>query len=135
MPIISLNPAHPDAAQIEALISAHNQQSSVPDVQHYAFAAYDASGAFEGGVKGRYRPGAWAELNQLAVTARHKGVGTRLCQQVEAYLKAQNCTAICLSTLGNQAEGFYQKLGFTEYARLPGFAGQFDRIFMKKNIA
>ena len=135
MPIRVLEPTHPDAVKLDGLINQFNEQADIQPASKYAFGAYSETGEYQGGVQGRFRPGAWAELNMLAVIKRHNGVGSALYQYTEAFLKTQGCIGICLSTLGNQAENFYRKHGFHEYARLPKFAGAFDRIFMKKEIA
>ena len=134
MKILQRETTHPDISGLEAFLIEYNQQSNVADSTKYAFAAYDEQGTCLGALQGRYRSFSWAELNLLGVSQKGSGVGTQLYQAAEAFLKSKNCKAVCLSTLGNQAEGFYKKLGFTEYARLPSFTGEYDRIFMKKEF-
>jgi N-acetylglutamate synthase-like GNAT family acetyltransferase len=132
--IVPREVTHPDISGLDAFLNEYNRQSNVADSTKYAFAAYDEQGTCLGALQGRYRTSAWAELNMLGVSQKGRGVGQKLVQQAEEFLKSKGCTAVCLSTLGNQAEGFYKKQGFVEYARLPKFAGEFDRIFMKKEL-
>jgi hypothetical protein len=41
---------------------------------------------------------------------------------------------VFLDTLSFQALGFYQKLGYSEFGRLSGFSGKYDRIYLHKRL-
>ena len=74
-------------------------------------------------------------IKQLAIAPpyRGQGVGTALVQQVVALAEQAKCHFITVETMGFQAVGFYEKMGFvTEFVRdyAPGKA----LYYMKKTL-
>jgi len=83
----------------------------------------------------------WPELKLLyldfvhiAEPLRRLGYGRKLMQEVEEEARRLGCIAILLDTYSFQAEGFYTKLGFTRIGFLEKQFGNYDRIYMRKNL-
>ncbi len=65
---------------------------------------------------------------------RGHGLGTKLLLEVEAEAQKKGCTAILLDTFSFQAEGFYLKLGYQRIGVIEKQIGNFDRIYMRKDL-
>jgi ribosomal protein S18 acetylase RimI-like enzyme len=65
---------------------------------------------------------------------RANGVGRQLMHDAEREAKALGCDHTHLTTLGFQARGFYEKLGYEVFAALEDYPRGHTRFLMKKNI-
>ena len=92
---------------------------------------------------GRELAGLWAErywgwmyVDQLWVDGRHRGrgFGRRLMATVEAEARARDCHGLWLDTWSWQAQGFYEKLGFTVFGTLEDFPPPHRRLFLRKRL-
>lgn len=89
---------------------AHGAQR---DVQKLCVFASDERGDVVGGAVGRTW-GECAELQQIAVSAAHRGqgIGRHLLQRFEDAAAARGVRLVYLDTFSFQAPGFYQKCGY-----------------------
>ena len=63
------------------------------------------------------------------------GMGTELMRMAEAEATSRGCHGAWLDTFEFQARGFYERLGYECFARLPEYPAGFSRYFMKKSLA
>ena len=74
-------------------------------------------------------------IDTLIITEGHrnKKIGTKLINEVEMYFRNKGYLQINLSTMGFQAKGFYEKMGYTlEYTRVHKSNPKLTRYFMIK---
>ncbi len=78
----------------------------------------------------------WIYVDELWVHdgQRGQGLGRELMQQAEEYALSNGLVGIWLWTQSWQAEGFYKKLGFEEFARFDDFPTGHSRIGFRKRI-
>ncbi len=79
----------------------------------------------------------WIHVDELWVSAelRGSGVGRELMHRVEALARDRELQGIWLWTQSWQAEGFYQRLGYEEFARLENFPKGHARIGFRKRLS
>lgn len=98
--------------------------------------ALDADGTFLGGLSGYSQLG-WFFIKSLALMpdGRGKGVGRALMRRAEAIAVERGLSGIWLDTYDFQAPGFYEKMGYAEFGRLPAAEGHPRRIWYAKKLA
>jgi ribosomal protein S18 acetylase RimI-like enzyme len=92
---------------------------------------------------GRTIGGLWArtvygwlivELLFVPEALRGKGAGHDLMALAEREAISRGCHSAWLDTFEFQARGFYERLGYTAFAKLPDNPSGFSRCFMKKPL-
>jgi GNAT superfamily N-acetyltransferase len=68
---------------------------------------------------------------RLGVFARDDA---KLMEAAEAEARERGCEHVFLDTLSFQALGFHLKLGYTEFNRLSGFSGKYDRHYLHNRL-
>jgi GNAT superfamily N-acetyltransferase len=63
---------------------------------------------------------------------RGQGIGTRIMRSVENEAARRGCRGVWLDTASYQAPAFYQKLGFTPFARIDDYITGHDRFWFRK---
>lgn len=78
----------------------------------------------------------WLYIDELWVddSCRGTGMGKQLMVQAETHAKTLELSGLWLWTQSWQAPGFYQRLGFEEFARLDDFPKGHSRIGLRKNL-
>lgn len=78
----------------------------------------------------------WFHIDQLWVepALRGQGHGRRLLQAAEQEAIARGCQVAEVDTFSFQAQGFYEKAGYTVFGRLEGIAEGVDRIYLQKRL-
>jgi ribosomal protein S18 acetylase RimI-like enzyme len=78
----------------------------------------------------------YLEVSAVWVDEQHRqsGHASRLMFAAEAEAMRRGCRHARLDTFSFQALGFYQRLGYSEFGRLSGYAGRFDRHFLHKAL-
>ena len=79
----------------------------------------------------------WIYVKDLWVSTelRGDGVGSELLKRAEEFGKSQNLQGVWLWTQTWQAEGFYRKLGYSEFTRFENFPKGHSRIGFRKVLA
>ena len=79
----------------------------------------------------------WMYINELWVCpdSRGEGLGRRLMQSAEDLAGAQNLAGIWLWTQSWQAEGFYTRLGYSEFTRFDDFPRGHTRTGFRKKLS
>jgi GNAT superfamily N-acetyltransferase len=134
-------PDEPSDAQrqaVLALLTAFNDSHGFPsDNRPVAVLLEDAEGEIKGGLWGRTGYG-WLFVEFLAVPDRLRGtgLGAALMREAERVAVERGCGGAWLTTFSFQAQGFYEKLGYSVFGRLEEspMAGN-DRIFLRKRFA
>jgi ribosomal protein S18 acetylase RimI-like enzyme len=128
-------PCKDDEAFVIAQARAYNSAFTENDHQSLCVFARDDVGNIIGGLTGRTY---WQYLDIafLWVDGKYRGEGyaTKLMKAAEAEARERGCERVFLDTLSFQALGFYLKLGYTEFGRLPGFSGKYDRHYLHKRL-
>jgi len=75
------------------------------------------------------------ELLFVPEELRGAGLGRRLMQQAEAEAIRRGCRHVWLDTYSFQAPGFYERLGYAEFGRIPDCIPGHDRVFLRKALA
>lgn len=95
----------------------------------------ERDGVLLGGLMGRTGRG-WLSVDLLALPlAEHgSGLGSRLLAMAEEEAVRRGCRNALLYTVQFQAPGFYQKLGYQEFGRLPHDDPRLTRIWFRKRL-
>jgi len=122
--------------QIAAPLIKYNESKGGPD--HYRpliVALKNAHGSVEGGVWA-YTNFGWLFVQLLVVpeTLRGSGFGRRLMAAAEEEGLRRGCRNAWLDTHEFQAPGFYEKLGYSVFGRLPDYPPGFARVFLTKRL-
>jgi len=120
--------------RLDGLLDDHAEVNGTPfDPQTVGFAAHNGDGAVVGGLYGWGQLG-WffVKLLALAPEARKTGAGGRMLAEAEAHARAEGLAGVYLDTYEFQAPGFYEKMGYTEFGRLPAAGGHPQRIWYAK---
>ena len=128
-------PGKQDEAFVIAQTRAYNSAFTEDDHKRLCVFARDEAGNIIGGLTGRtyWR---YLDIAFLWVDEKYRGEGyaTELMKAAEAEARERGCERVFLDTLSFQALGFYLKLGYTEFGRLPGFSGKYDRHYLHKRL-
>lgn len=131
--------ASPDEAVREAILVplvAHNDASVGPtERRQVAIVVRDNAGAVVGGLWGMiaYR---WLFIQYLGLPPemRGRGMGRDLMQAAEREALADGCVGIWLDTFSFQAQGFYERLGYSVFGRIDDYPPGAHRMFLSKRI-
>lgn len=63
-----------------------------------------------------------------------KGYGRRLMETGEKMGRVRGCAIAAVDTFSFQALGFYEKLGYSVFGRLPGFTRGMERFYLRKAL-
>lgn len=131
--------ADPDPSlfdQILAVLSAHNEAAAGPGGWGpFAVTVRDAADHVVGGLYGRVGYGfLFVQLLALG-SAKGEGRGRKVMEIAEAEARRRGLLGMWLDTWTFQAPGFYKKLGFEEFGRIPEYPPGHDRIFFVKRFA
>jgi ribosomal protein S18 acetylase RimI-like enzyme len=128
-------PCQEDEAFVIAQTRKYNSAFADNDHKSLCVFARDGMGHIIGGLTGRTY---WHYLDIAFLWVdekfRGKGYATQLMKAAEAEARQRGCERVLLDTLSFQALGFYQKLGYTEFGRLPGFSGRYARHYLHKRL-
>jgi len=128
-------PSKEDEAFVIAQTRKYNSAFAENDRKGLCVFARDAAGNIIGGLTGRTY---WQYLDIafLWVDEKYRGEGyaTKLLKAAEAEARERGCKRVFLDTLSFQALDFYLKLGYTEFGRLSGFSGRYDRHYLHKAL-
>ncbi|MBV9811367.1 MAG: GNAT family N-acetyltransferase [Acetobacteraceae bacterium] len=125
-------------AAIDRVLDAYNNAASgrADAARWFGVLVDDARGAPTGGaICVSYWDWVFVDILHLPETMRGQGVGTRVMRAVEAEARRRGCIGVWLETGTYQAPGFYRKLGYREFARLPEMApGVTRHSFLKTQL-
>jgi len=65
---------------------------------------------------------------------RHRGLGSKLIQEVEKYAQTNHCKRIQLSTMAFQGTDFYIKMGYRLIGKIPKWFCDWDELFFVKEL-
>lgn len=126
-----------DRAVLGKGIDGHDR-GLFPDkkITDVTFFLRDDAGAIVGGVAGNYGSFGWLWVDALWVRddLRGHGYGQRLMEMIEAEAAANGTTNAFLNTMSFQAPEFYEKLGYTVFAKLEDFPPGHSRQFLRKKL-
>ena len=71
----------------------------------------------------------WVHQNE-----RNSRIASELLNLAEVEAKQRGCEFSMLDTYEFQALGFYKKQGYSEFGRLHGYCGKYERYYLKKTI-
>ena len=79
----------------------------------------------------------WIYIDELWVSpeSRGEGLGEELMQHAEGLARSRGLQGVWLWTQSWQAEGFYRKLGYSEFTRFEDFPKGSSRIGFRKVLA
>lgn len=106
------------------------------DVQPVAILLRGNAEELVGGLWGKTGYG-WLFVEFLVVPDElgGEGLGASLLVKAEEIAKQRGCVGAWLTTFTFQAQAFYERLGYSVFARLEESPEQNDRIFLKKRFA
>lgn len=124
-----------EQAFIVAQIRSFNSGFIERDMRSLCLFARDAEGCLHGGILGET---GWdyLHISHLWVREQHRrqGLATRLVLAAEEEARIRGCRNAVVDTFSFQAPGFYRRLGYEEFGRLSGYAGEHERIFLRKEL-
>ena len=106
-----------------------------PDVADLSCCIKDGEGRCIAGTDS-FRMGEMASVDVLWVDEDHRGqgLGSALLAHVEAQARAQGARRLELNTLGFQAHGFYEKLGYRRFGAIEPAVGDYGHYFYVKDL-
>jgi GNAT superfamily N-acetyltransferase len=132
-------PEEPTNEHREAVIgplSAFNADHGFPsDTKPVAVLLRDDGGATVGGLWGKTGYG-WLFVEFLLVpeVLRGEGLGAALMVEAEELAARRGCVGAWLTTFSFQAQGFYERLGYSVFGRLEDSPAGNERIFLRKRF-
>jgi GNAT superfamily N-acetyltransferase len=139
-PLLTLTDA-PEAQATATLgegIAAFNEErAGYWDRRALAVLVHDADGkTVIGGLLGRTALGLlFIDVFFLPETLRGRGIGSRIVRLAEGEAIRRGCRAAVLYTISFQAPGFYERLGYRVFGRVPCEPPGTARVFMSKELA
>lgn len=129
----------PQTRDIEALGRGLTEHAlpvtGVAGFRPIAVFARDRQGTLVGGVQGLVN---WTWLHVallwVAAEARHRGLGSRLLDAIEAAGRERGCTMAHLDTFSYQARPFYERHGYELFATLDDYPVGHQRFFLRKKL-
>lgn len=113
----------------------HNHHYAPVDIRPLKIMVKDASGTIKGGIIARtWWGGLDIQYLWIEDEYRKKGIGRELMLMAESEAIKRGCHFSYVDTLSFQAQGFYMKLGYSEYGSLNGFAQKFSRHYLTKQL-
>lgn len=136
--VIEVDPSPSDEdvqAVIDGLVDFNTRHLPVDQIERVAVFVRDAGGRIRGGAVVT-RKWNWAFVSHvwLEDDLQGRGLGRRLMVTVEDFARAGGCDAMHLETLDFQAKGFYERLGFKQFAELADYPNGHTRHFLWKRI-
>ena len=132
---ITEHPNQDERNLIVAQVRAFNATFVERDVRCLCVFARDTDGSIIGGVSAdTYWD--YLHISHLWVHEQHrrKGIDRSLMLAAESEARIRGCRNALVDTLSFQAPGFYIRMGYEEFGRLPGFSGKHERHFMHKRL-
>ena len=124
-----------EAAILAPLIAYNERVAGPARYEPLAVLLRDEGGEVAGGLWAEaYYDWCFVRLLVVPEGARGQGLGRRLMGKVEDFALARGDAGIWLDTFSFQARGFYEKLGFSCFAELPGHPRDGARYFMSKRL-
>jgi ribosomal protein S18 acetylase RimI-like enzyme len=68
------------------------------------------------------------------VDLQGRGYGRQLVEAGEKVGRVRGCAIAAVDTFSFQALGFYEKLGYSVFGRLPGFVRGMERFYLNKSL-
>ena len=135
--VVTDAPAAEDVTALSQGLGAYNvEQTGIRDYKPLAVLVKDAAGKTIGGISGRSSLGLlFLDLVYLPQTLRGGGLGSRLLAAAEQEGRRRGCKAAVLYTISFQAPGFYERLGYRVFGRIPCDPPGTARVFMSKELA
>jgi ribosomal protein S18 acetylase RimI-like enzyme len=120
----------------KGLIKYNTTKAGKPNYKRLVLSARDEKGRIVGGLTGElYWNALYVELLWLEEGARKGGLGRRLMREAEKRARRAGKDLIFLNTYSFQAPGFYRKLGFRSFGRIPNYPRGGSRIFFVKRLS
>lgn len=106
-----------------------------PDVADLSCCIKDGEGRCIAGTDS-FRMGELVAVDVLWVDEGHRGqgLGAALLAHVEAQARVQGARRLELNTLGFQAPGFYEKLGYRRFGAIEPAVGDYGHYFYVKDL-
>ena len=120
---------------LDTLSSYNERQGYADDTSSVAVMLVGDDGEPHGGLWGKTGFG-WLYVEFLAVADSAKGqnFGAGLMAEAEWIARERGCVGAWLTTFSFQAQGFYEKLGYSVFAVLEDSPAGNERIFMRKRF-
>lgn len=135
--IICETPTDADHESILAPLATFNAENGYPaNPRSVAILLHDEVRNTVGGLWGRTVYD-WLFVDYLIVPEDMRGcdLGTQLLASAESIAADRGCVGSWLTTFTFQAQGFYEKLGYSVFGTLDNSPGDNVRIFMQKRFA
>ncbi|QRK10114.1 GNAT family N-acetyltransferase [Archangium violaceum] len=131
------DPTLADRQRIFDLLEGYNYSQAGPEPELPLAVLIHGSdpGTILGGLWGlTYYRWLFIELLYVPDEMRRSGVGTQLMRTAEAEAARRGCHGIWLDTFTFQARGFYEKLGYEVFARIPDYPPGHSRLLLMKRL-
>ena len=128
-------PRPADEEFVVAQTRAYNRRFTERDVRPLCVFARDDDGSIIGGLAGKTY-WEYLEVSFLWVSEAHRKAGHAASLMAAAEKEAVNrgCKHALVDTFSFQAPGFYRRIGYTEFGRLAGFSGRYERHYLHKAL-
>ena len=134
---LSEMPTEDERSAVLAPLAAFNDANGYPaDTAPLAVLLRDPCGEIVGGLWGKTGYG-WLFIEFLSVpeSLRGQDLGTKLMMSAEREARQRGCIGAWLTTFSFQAQGFYEKLGYSLLGQLDESPGANVRLFLRKRFS
>ncbi len=134
---VTTAPASEDLATVRSGLSSWNEQVYRPAIpQPLNVLLRGPGGQVWGGLTAATCwNGCFVDLFWVDTGLRHRGFGSAILHAAEKEAQRRGCDFVHLDTFNFQARGFYEKLGYSVYGTLRGFAEGAERYHLVKRLA
>jgi len=133
---IEKTPAAEDIQFLDDRLYEYNMEATgIRNGELLAIFVRDAGGEIEAGISG-WTWGDCSRIDKLWVREdrRAGGLGRHLVAAFEREAARRGCSLVALSSHSFQAPGFYQKLGYEQWAVLDGYPSPHRECYLKKRL-
>ncbi|EGT5730050.1 GNAT family N-acetyltransferase [Cronobacter dublinensis subsp. dublinensis] len=129
------NPSRQDQDAITNGLWAHNDKYHPVDIKPFIINYTDGKGEVIAGLVAQTWWGG-LEIQYLWVSEKYRGngYGKNMMLAAEDEARKRGCHMAYVDTFDFQAKQFYEKLGYSEYGSLAGYAHKFKRHYLAKEF-
>ncbi|MBO0903306.1 GNAT family N-acetyltransferase [Jiella sonneratiae] len=123
-------------ARIVAPLAEHATAGNFAFAPRFLTLALQDDAGIDGGLIAQiYWNWMWIEILAVPERWRGRGLGRALIERAESVAREAGCAGIWVDTYSFQSPGFYERLGYRPFGRLPDYPAGESRIFFAKLLA
>jgi GNAT superfamily N-acetyltransferase len=119
---------------VRNLVAYNDKNGPLENWEYAGFYALDEREELCGGIQGQFEWD-WFHINHLWVKNPRQGLGRRLMQQLEVFVKEKGKRGLFVDTFAFQNRPFYENCGFEVFGTIEAAAQEHARYFLMKRFS